>query len=99
MTEEMERANNYNNGPVWNKFGLTYASYFVMPRAAMCSMPVEWQERFVALIEEAEELLPEGTLDGDYWVRLKQGNRFVSDPLSDYRHVRPLELRKKEGKE
>ena len=90
---DIESTYNYFNGPVWNKFGLTYASYFVMQRAAMCSMPVEWQERFVKLIEEAEELLPEGTLDGDYWVRLRKGNKFVADPLSDYRHPPKIELR------
>lgn len=40
--------------PVHNWFGLTYSSYFTIPRAALQAMPVEWQMRFVELMEEAE---------------------------------------------
>ena len=34
-------------------FGLTYASYFAMPRSVMQSMSAEWQHKFVELMEEA----------------------------------------------
>ncbi|MCG5464320.1 hypothetical protein MED01_002486 [Micromonospora sp. MED01] len=42
------------DGPVHHFFGLTYSNYQVIPRALMQSMPVEWQERMVACIEELQ---------------------------------------------
>lgn len=39
---------------IHNWFGLTYASYLVMPRLALQEMPDEWQRRFVELLEEWE---------------------------------------------
>lgn len=35
-------------------FGLTYASYAVIPRLALEAQPDEWQHRFVRLMDEAE---------------------------------------------
>jgi hypothetical protein len=83
----------YGDGPVWRWFGLTYSSYCVLPRRALCSMPLEWQERFVKLMEEAEELLPDEAKFHDYWVRAKDGNRFVEDGMAQYRHAAPFKLR------
>jgi hypothetical protein len=40
------------DGPVHTWFGLTYSNYQVLPRTLMQSMPVEWQERMVACLEE-----------------------------------------------
>lgn len=82
----------YYDGPVWNWFSLSYSSYAVLPRRALCSMPVEWQERFVKLMEEAREMLPEEALYIDYWVRAKDGKRFVSDPNVPYRDTGPWPL-------
>ena len=42
------------NGPVWNWFGLTYANFLVVHRAQLQSMPVEWQQRLVELLEELQ---------------------------------------------
>lgn len=39
--------------PVHGFFGLSRSNYFVAPRTALEAMPLEWQERFVALMEEA----------------------------------------------
>jgi hypothetical protein len=36
-------------------FGLTYASYLVLPRVLLQSMPDEWQSRFVKLVEEYDD--------------------------------------------
>lgn len=83
----------YVGGPVWNAFGLTYASYAVFPRRALQSMPREWQAKLVALIDEAQEALPEGTFDGDYTVHLRVNGKFAKDPLADYRHGAPLPYR------
>jgi hypothetical protein len=39
-------------GPVHEWFGLTYANFAVQHRARLQSMPLEWQRRFVYLMEE-----------------------------------------------
>jgi hypothetical protein len=36
-------------------FGLSYASYLVIPRTLLQSMPGEWQLAFVALLEDLDE--------------------------------------------
>jgi hypothetical protein len=79
----------YYNGPIWNAFGLTYAAYLVVPRRTLQSMPQEWQERFVALMTEAYERLPDGAFP-EYSVQRKEAGRFVTDPLRDYRHTGPI---------
>lgn len=45
----------YVESPLHGWFGLSYSSYFVMPRLAMESLPVDWQNRFIALMDEAED--------------------------------------------
>lgn len=40
------------DGPVHTWFGLSYSNYQVLPRTLMQSMPVQWQERMVACLEE-----------------------------------------------
>lgn len=40
------------SGPVHGWFGLTYANFAVVHRARLQSMPVEWQQRYVDLMEE-----------------------------------------------
>ncbi|WP_165787276.1 hypothetical protein [Stenotrophomonas sp. LMG 10879] len=59
LTAAMDQAepiqSDYSDGPVWNAFGLTRAAYLVVPRRTLQSMPLEWQERLVALMAEAYE--------------------------------------------
>lgn len=43
--------------PIHNWFGLSYANYFVAPRLLLDSMPLDWQRRFVELVEEADKEL------------------------------------------
>jgi hypothetical protein len=40
------------NGPIHTWFGLSYRNYQVLPRTFMQSMPIEFQERMVACLEE-----------------------------------------------
>ncbi|MFF3547116.1 hypothetical protein ACFYXD_35425 [Streptomyces platensis] len=47
-------ATNVTNGPVHMHFGLSYANYLVLPRTLMQSMPIEWQERMVACLDELD---------------------------------------------
>lgn len=52
-TSPAER-NAHLDGPIHAWFELTYANYHVLHRTLMQSMPVEWQERAVALFEELD---------------------------------------------
>lgn len=40
-------------------FGLSYANYLVVPRTVLQSMPDEWQERFVACLQEIDGTFPD----------------------------------------
>lgn len=65
-------------------FGLTYASYLVLPRVLMQEMPAKWQEKMVILLNEAQDTWEH---DDNYTVQLKdKKGRFKKDPLADYRH-------------
>lgn len=44
-----------DQGPLHLYFGLSYASWLVLPRVALQEMPLDWQARFAALLEEAED--------------------------------------------
>jgi len=83
----------YSDGPVWHWFGLGYSSYAVLPRRAICSMPLDWQHRFVALMNEAHDLLPPEAHADEYFVRARSGGKFASDPNVPYRHAQPWALR------
>jgi hypothetical protein len=82
--------------PVWREdpmhgwFGLTYASYLVLPRVGLVSMPYNWQKRMAKLLEEMREafypddLMPESS---HYKVLLTNDKgQFIKDPLRHYRH-------------
>jgi hypothetical protein len=43
------------NGPIHTWFGLSYSNYQVLHRTLMQSMPVEWQERMVACLDELSD--------------------------------------------
>lgn len=83
--------------PIQEFFGLTYASYFVMPRSVLQSMPVEWQARFVAMIDEIDDVIEfPPNHEKSYWVRAHEGRRFCDDPLRDYDRGRRMLPYKKE---
>lgn len=69
---------------IHNWFGLTYSSYLVLPRVLMQEMPDEWQEKMVALLNEAQEVWEH---DDNYTVYLRDKNgKFKSDPLCRYKY-------------
>ncbi|KVZ18629.1 hypothetical protein WT88_29550 [Burkholderia stagnalis] len=79
---------------MWEWFGLTYASYLVIPRALLCGMPAEWQEKFAALLNECRETYDSGQIQDAYTVNLRgRDGRFVTDPLANYRHPPDLPYR------
>lgn len=70
-------------------FGLTYASYLVVQRSVLQSMPDEWQEKFTALLKELDQEVNKlEDYPSDFWVRAKSGNKFVHDPYRDYHRGR-----------
>ena len=50
-----EQPHDRTSGPVHEWFELTYSSYQVLPRVLMQSMPIEWQQRMVACLEEMQQ--------------------------------------------
>lgn len=43
---------------LWEWFGLSYASFLVLPRVLMHEMPSEWQDKMTNLLNEYEEAFP-----------------------------------------
>jgi hypothetical protein len=72
---------------VHNWFELTYAQYLTIPRSILEAMPVEWQQRMVACLEELDATFDWRPKEGRYWVQLKNGQgKYWHDPLMQYRH-------------
>ncbi len=67
-------------------FNLTYANYLVLPRSILQSMPDEWQEQFVKLLNQIPELFgTEWEPEGGYRVlALNREKKFTKNPYSDY---------------
>lgn len=77
-------------GPVHGWFGLSYASWMVLPRTLLQSMPIEWQASLVRLMDELERsasaagvVIPER-----FRVHVLDTNgRFVASPFPHYKHA------------
>lgn len=84
--------------PIHEHFGLSYASYLVLPRTLLQSMPVEWQQRFCQLLENARETCEQHSIEWphspelDIHVELipadKPRGPRITDPLADYQRGR-----------
>jgi hypothetical protein len=72
--------------PIHGYFELSYSSYLVLPRSILQSAPTWWQNAFVSLLRKLEEWFDCPV--GNYWVRAKQGSKFVHDSLADYERGR-----------
>jgi len=93
--ENMDEKYRYYQGPVWGWFSLTYASYAVLPRAVICEMPIEWQKKFVALMDEVSDTL-EWDEPNSYTVQIRdKKGRFTYDPLCSYKYPPANAVRKK----
>lgn len=88
-----DRTHDYYHGPVWLAFGLTRAAYAVFPRRALQSMPAEWQQRFVDLVNEMHADLDGDAIDANWSVNLRDNGRFAQDWRAEYRHTGPVELK------
>lgn len=75
-----------SDGAVHQAFGLTYASYFVAPRSLLQDMPEEWQERFVALVNELNDHFEGWEPPKGYRVlALDRDGKLMRDPFRNYR--------------
>lgn len=76
--------NNRHDGPMHEWFGLSYASYLVIPRSLIQEMPLSWQSKFRKLLDEMHREFPNAP--GIYTVQIKDENgKFCKDPLRNYR--------------
>lgn len=76
-----------HDGPVHGWFELTRAQYLTVPRSVLQEMPLAWQERFAACLEELDREFDWRPSEGRYWVELRKENgRIANDPLREYRH-------------
>jgi hypothetical protein len=67
-------------------FELTYAHYLTVPRSILEAMPLEWQRRFTACLDELDETFDWRPKKARYFCFLRnRRGRFLSDPLHDYR--------------
>ncbi len=73
--------------PIHAWFDLSYSSYLVLPRSVLQSMPVDWQRRFVELVNQVRETLEVDDMPA-YRVNALDGKRFVRDPFGDYERGR-----------
>lgn len=77
--------------PIHGWFELTYASYLVLPRSVLQSLPAQLQKQLVDALRAIEEHLHPAVLptEGVYYVELRdEHGRFLADPLRDYERGR-----------
>lgn len=78
-------------------FELSYAQFLTVPRLVMESMPMKWQLKMAALLQEMDETFDWRPTGGRYWVRLRDNHgRFMDAPLQDYRRGNIEHLRIKD---
>ncbi len=97
MKEQAELVQGVIDGaePISTWFELSYAQFLTVPRLVMESMPVEWQYKMTALLEEMDATFDWRPTEGRYWVRLRDScGRFSPAPLNDYRRGSIEHLRK-----
>lgn len=90
----------YHEDPIHEWFELSYAQYLTIPRSILQEMPLQWQEKMVALLNELDRH-PWRPDEGRYRVMLcaeveeydEDEGRMISkwgdelaDPLMEYRH-------------
>lgn len=74
---------------LWLYFGLSYASFLVMPRVFMHAMPDEWQAKMAALLDEWDETWNWDDCGFEHTaVSVKRDGKFSAMPeyVINYRH-------------
>lgn len=81
-------------------FNLSYASWLTLPRVMMEAMPVEWQDRMAALLEEFRETFPNQPDIGTR-VQVTRDGKLVKAPewLLNYRRPDKAAIDRMRGEE
>lgn len=80
-----------DDGAIHSWFGLTYANYLVLHRTVLQSMPGEWQDRFVALLDDLDHAVSAADIPQPYEYRVQavdERGRFTKDPVPHYNRGR-----------
>ena len=77
------------DGPVHLWFGLSYANYMTLPRSLLQSMPYEWQEKFIDMVNELEDAYAHLKYPMRYMVTARnEHGMFIKDPVPHYNRGR-----------
>lgn len=73
---------------LWDWFGLSRASFLILPRALMHEMPDDWQARMAELLDEWDREHERIDTSFDLHACAKRGGKHVAIPsiLTGYRH-------------
>ena len=87
-TEEVDILNENRQRDIHSFFSLSYASYLTIPRSVLQSMPDDWQDKFVRLLEQIDTTLEVDDMP-DYRVQaIDDNNKFIQDPYRNYERGR-----------
>lgn len=75
------------DGAIHDHFGLSYAHFLVLPRVALQSMPLDWQEKFVKMLDEMTEELGEDHIppNGYMVTAIGHNGKFAKHQIPHYR--------------
>jgi hypothetical protein len=81
-----EKTTRYESADLQLWFGLSYASFAVLPRVLMEAMPFEWQDKMAKLLMEYDEAYPNQP-DISTRVQVTQNGKLIKTPswLINYR--------------
>jgi len=84
---------------LWGWFELSYASFLVIPRVLMHSMPDDWQNQMASLLEEYQDTFPNQPDIGTRIQTTKNGKLTkMPEFLKNYRHPDHRVIEKMKGK-
>lgn len=75
--------------PINYSWLLYRTQYIVLDRTMLEAMPIDWQNRFVSLMDEIENefnFYSENWIDFKYLVKLQKNWQFIENPWWEYRH-------------
>jgi hypothetical protein len=95
MVDQLAHEAQSGSSRLWGWFGLSYASFLVLPRILMQEMPEDWQKRMAILLEEYDDAYPNHP-EIECNVMRRAGNKFIRWPewLLDYRHPNRKEIKR-----
>lgn len=73
-----------------NEWGVLYRTqYLVLDRTMLEAMPIEWQKRFIEVVDDVEDVFDfssEKWQHLEYLVKPKDNGRFIANPWGSYRY-------------